>query len=321
MANKTFPRWPSIHKIAIDNGTHALTYQEYKGMKFHCSTLDKSKRNTTAALANPELDPNRFTYNGTHKYSVKRPGSENERDVDAKLYILTLPSVNSRQYYYGMHNDINTPLALVIKSMDETKEKITVEFDSFAPKVAASVSVKTFDIAAAAAGCDDAKTGDYVSPPDIYSALTGAYIMPDDPDWGRKLTADDKAERQLRKELIVTQMAEADRTPKLTQSFDELLAATTTRNLTEPVLNATEQAKHDESAKNASDAINQQFDIGSARRRSTLSKKDYYTPEQLYAEVLSVKKPHGGAVQVIIQLLTHNSSLKARLLSKTLENP
>ena len=145
--------------------------------------------------------------------------------------------------------------------------------------------------------------------------------MPDDQRWGRKLRADDKAERQLRKELIVTQMAEADRTPKLTQSFDELLAATTTRNLTEPVLNATEQAKHDESAKNASDAINQQFDIGSARRRSTLSKKDYYTPEQLYAEVLSVKKPHGGAVQVIIQLLTHNSSLKARLLSKTLENP
>jgi hypothetical protein len=112
-SNKTYPHWPFINSVKIDNGTHVFKYQEFNGTKYHCSIKAKSNRTKGAPeKGDDDVDPNRFTFNGTRQYHIygrdnNQQGTADDEAEEAddaerrttsdgvfastKLYALTLP--------------------------------------------------------------------------------------------------------------------------------------------------------------------------------------------------------------------------------------
>lgn len=197
-AVKTFPRWPSIHVVEIENSTHRLTYQLYDGKKFHCELDNLGVATESQKEArDKDMDPNNFQFLGDKKYVFERPengplaAGTQKQEFLTKHYVLKAPSVNLEEHYYGHAHNINIPIALRAFSMDaeEPEEVLAAEYDFYAVGENASIAESMFDIVNEMADCLTSAT--HIPPPDIYAQLIGATVVPTEDDWGRNLTAEE----------------------------------------------------------------------------------------------------------------------------------
>jgi hypothetical protein len=160
-------------------------------------------------------------------------------------------------------------VALVLQGLSsseyEGQQFVVTEFDEFTSNLGAEdSSPSTFDIKTLASSCVPDQ-GEAIVPPDIYQQLVGASIAVEDPDWGRKFTAAEKAQFVKRKQPVV-QMTDAERAPawKLAD-----LPKKTNYTLEMATFNATQQMFVENSAFNASAA----FIAALAKDDNALSRK------------------------------------------------